>query len=403
MLKKLTFIPIFMSFILYLALPAYAGQAYSGIVIDADTGHVLYEHKISQRKYPASLTKMMTLYLIFEALENKSITLDTKWVVSKNATKMPPSKLGVGRGTKITVRDVIHALIIKSANDIAVVAAEELSGSVSQFAKRMNLKAKQLGLKKTYFVNPHGLPDKRQVTTAKDMALLARALYAHFPKYYPYFSKRSFKFSGRTYYTHNRLVGKHGIDGLKTGYTNAAGFNLASSSIKDGRRLIGIVMGGRTAKSRNNQMVKNFKRAYAGLEKNNLPGLKKPPIVFTEKIVLPPDYDKKPLKKFAIKRLQHENQIVAKLWSIQIGSFRDVGEAEKALQEWHKMIAEYSDGNDAIILESQMGHLTLYRSRLTGFSERIDAEEACQQYGKSWPFGCILIEPYQKNLTIVEN
>lgn len=399
MLKRLFYTGLFIVLFAQFSV-AEAKQSYSGIVIDADTGHVLYAENMNQRKYPASLTKMMTVYLIFEALEQKQITMNTEWVVSKKAAKAPPSKLGLRTKQKIKVSEAINALIIKSANDVAVVAAENMSGSVAKFARKMNKKAKQLGMKKTYFVNPHGLPSSKQVTTAKDMALLGRALYAHYPNYFHLFNKRVFKFAGKKFYTHNRLVGKYGIDGLKTGFTNSAGYNLASSALRNGRRVIGIVMGGRTSKTRNRQMVKNIDRAYKALKKSKF--VSKSPIVFAEKVVLPPQMRANEPEKVGIKIVQNDEDLLQRFWSIQIGAYRKPTEAENALEKISEQI-EANDNNprEAIIVESQLGHIKLYRSRFTGFTRREHAENACEKL-EGWKRGCVVIEPYQKVLRLVE-
>ncbi|KGF68721.1 D-alanyl-D-alanine carboxypeptidase [Hoeflea sp. BAL378] len=235
--------------------PAAANPKYSGIVIDAKTGKTLYANDADAPRYPASLTKMMTLYLTFEALERGKIRLDTRIKFSANAAKEPPTKLGVGVGKSITVEQVIYALVTKSANDASTAIAEHLGGSESKFASMMTAKARALGMSKTTFRNAHGLPNSGQVTTARDMAKLGIALREHFPRQYKYFSTRSFKFGGSNMANHNRLLGVvRGVDGIKTGYTRASGFNLVSSVVDRDRSIVAVVMGGRTGASRNAQM-----------------------------------------------------------------------------------------------------------------------------------------------------
>ena len=251
-----TFIMIFAAMAI-VAAPAQAKQDYAGIVMDAKTGKVLYSHQSTAKRYPASLTKMMTLYLLFEALDNGQATMKTRIRFSKHAASMQPSKLGVKAGSSISVQQAIYALAIKSANDAAAAVGEHLGGSESRFGEMMTAKARSLGMKNTVFKNASGLPDSRQYTTARDMALLGIALREHYPQYYKYFSTRSFKFGKHQYSNHNRLLGQiRGYDGIKTGYTRASGFNLVSSVEDNGRSIVAVVMGGRTGKSRNAQMAK---------------------------------------------------------------------------------------------------------------------------------------------------
>jgi D-alanyl-D-alanine carboxypeptidase len=229
----------------------------AAIVVDAKTGKVLYESNADAKAYPASLTKMMTLYLVFEALESRRITLDTRITMSKNAAAQPPSKLGLKPGQTITVKDAILALVTRSANDIATALAEHLGGSESQFAVKMTARARSLGMRNTTFKNPHGLPNNGQVTTARDMSLLGRALQDRFPTYFAYFKTTSFTYGGAKIGNHNRLLGRvAGVDGIKTGYTKASGFNLVTSVNRDNRRLVAVVLGGSSGASRDARMQK---------------------------------------------------------------------------------------------------------------------------------------------------
>lgn len=228
-----------------------ANPRYAGIVIDADSQEVLYAENADRLRYPASLTKMMTLYLVFEALEEGRLSLTQPLPVSSYAASKPASKLYVKAGSTIPVETAIEALVIKSANDVAVVVAEALGGSEAHFGRMMTDKARELGMPDTVFRNPNGLPDASQVTTARDMAVLARHLMRDFPQYYPYFSRTSFSWRGKTITGHNRLLKSYpGADGLKTGFIRASGFNVATSAVRDGRRLLTVVMGGFTAASR---------------------------------------------------------------------------------------------------------------------------------------------------------
>jgi D-alanyl-D-alanine carboxypeptidase len=233
-------------------------------VIDAGTGDVLHAVNASTRNYPASLTKMMPLYLAFEALHNGQFEAKRQLKVSSRAARMPASRLGLKRGQTISFEEAILALVTKSANDAAVVIAEALAGSEGSFARRMTQKAAALGMTRTRFRNASGLHDRRQLSTARDMATLARALVADFPQYYKYFSAKNFRYKGRTYRNHNRLLKSYsGTDGLKTGYTRASGYNLAASTVRNGRRLIAVVFGGKTARARDRHMAKLLDKGFA--------------------------------------------------------------------------------------------------------------------------------------------
>ncbi|MGL4091095.1 D-alanyl-D-alanine carboxypeptidase [Agrobacterium cavarae] len=236
---------------------AKADPKYAGIVIDAKTGKVLYGEDPDGLRYPASLTKMMTLYLTFEALSAGRITLDSKVPVSANAAKEPPSKLGVRAGGSVTVEQAILALVTRSANDMATALGEHLGGSEERFARMMTAKARALGMTRTTYRNANGLPNTAQMTTARDQARLGVALRQHFPQYYGYFNTRTFTFGKQVIGNHNRLVGTvRGVDGIKTGYTRAAGSNLATSAQLDGRSIVAVVLGGRSSAARDATMRK---------------------------------------------------------------------------------------------------------------------------------------------------
>ena len=227
----------------------------AAIVVDAKTGKVLYASQADAHRYPASLTKMMTLYLTFEALSAGKITLDTPVPVSRHAAAQEPSKLYLKPGQDFTVRQAILGIVTLSANDAATALGELLGGSEENFARLMTHKARQLGMTRTTYRNANGLPNKNQVVTARDMATLGIALREHFPQYYHFFSTRSFVFRGRTIGNHDHLLGSvQGVDGIKTGYTYASGFNLVTSIKRDGRSVVAVVMGGSSWRSRDNEM-----------------------------------------------------------------------------------------------------------------------------------------------------
>lgn len=236
--------------------PVQANSKYAAIVIDANTGKTLFSSSADEARYPASLTKMMTLYLTFEALKSGKIDKTTKVKFSKNAANEPPTKLGVKAGGSVTVETAIYSLVTKSANDAATALAELLGGSEANFARMMTTKARQLGMTGTIFRNANGLPNPAQHSTARDMATLGLALRENYPQYYAYFSTRSFQYGKQRLANHNRLLGRiKGVDGIKTGYTRASGFNLVSSVSDGNRRIVAVVMGGQSAKSRDNHMA----------------------------------------------------------------------------------------------------------------------------------------------------
>jgi len=230
---------------------------YAAIVIDANSGDVLHAAAADSQRHPASLTKIMTLYLLFERIESGKLKLSTPLDVSEDASDQAPSKLGLRQGQSITVEDAIKALVTKSANDVAVVVAEAIAGSEDEFAKLMTRKARALGMTRTVYKNASGLPDDDQVTTARDQALLALAIQDRFPRYYRYFSTPRFVYRGHSMRNHNRLLGSvEGVDGIKTGYTRASGFNLVTSVRRGKRQIIAVVFGGRSGAQRDARMRK---------------------------------------------------------------------------------------------------------------------------------------------------
>lgn len=246
--------------------PALLIGAPSVIVKDMASGNVLISEDPDARHYPASLTKVMTLYLLFDALEAGKVTLDQKFAVSKEAAMQPPTKVGLRPGSSLTVEECIGALIVRSANDAAVVVAEGLAGSESAFAERMTAKAKQLGMHQTVFRNASGLPDDEQFTTANDLMILTDTLITRFPERYHYFGLTSFKAAGHFLTTHNVFLGIYkGADGLKTGYTRDAGYNLIASVERQGHRLVGIELGAESRPSRDARMVRLMDHAFGEL------------------------------------------------------------------------------------------------------------------------------------------
>ncbi|WP_412058559.1 D-alanyl-D-alanine carboxypeptidase [Bartonella sp. DGB2] len=257
---------LFLSISLYGTIPAQAvlkkapsmayTEKYAAIIIDANNGKTLFQANASAKRYPASLTKMMTLYLLFESIQSGRVSPNTPIPVSSNAAAHPPTKIGFKPNETIGAKNAALALIVKSANDVAVAIAEYLGGSETNFARLMNKKARQLGMLNTHFANASGLPDPQNYSTARDMAILSLALRNHFPRYYKLFSASQFQFRGQTINGHNKLVKTMaGVDGIKTGYTNMSGSNLASSIRIDRKSLVAVVMGARSAALRDAHMA----------------------------------------------------------------------------------------------------------------------------------------------------
>lgn len=242
-------------FLIYLLTPAYLEAKRAAIIIDYETNQTLFEVNADTLNYPASLVKMMTLYMTFEALEEGVLQWDQKLKVSETAASRSPSKLYLETGSYITVKDAVMALIIKSANDVATVISESLAETERKFAKKMTAKARELGMQNTTFKNASGLPNRAQLTTARDTAILSRSLIRDYPKYYKLFKEEKFVWKDKTYKNHNKLLKSYpGADGIKTGYIRASGFQLAFSAVRNNRRLIGVYFGGDTAKHRNNTL-----------------------------------------------------------------------------------------------------------------------------------------------------
>lgn len=374
--------------------PAFA--RYAAIVLDADSGRVLHARNADTRNYPASLTKMMTLYLVFDALESGRLKLDQRLPVSRRAAGMAPSKLGVKRGETITVETAILALVTKSANDAAVVVAEALGGTEAQFARIMTKKARQIGMRRTSFRNASGLPNRRQLSTARDMAILARRLLQDFPGQYRYFSRESYVFRGKQYKNHNTLLQSYpGTDGIKTGYIRASGFNLAASVRRDGRRLIGVVFGGRTARTRDRHMRNLLDRSFVALRTEASkhiaatpprPAQVKPapPAPTPVKSAARPAPDRKPaLPRPAPRKPPVVSALYQKPqeWAIQVGAYGNIEPARRALRKAIARIPNLSKDARISISPYKAGETLMYRARLIGLSDSA-AKTACRRLEK---------------------
>lgn len=241
-----------------------SARGFSALCVDAHTGEVLFSQAADAQRHPASLTKVMTLYVLFEEINAGRMTMATRLKVSRHAAARPPSRLGLKAGDTIAVEDAVKALVTRSANDVAATIGENISGSEAAFAERMTRTARSIGMTRTTFRNASGLPNPAQVTTARDMATLGLRIQRDFPQYYPYFSIRSFTYKGRMVRTHNRLLGRFkGADGIKTGYIHASGFNLTTSAARGGRRMVGVVMGANSSGARNQYMMKMLDKHFA--------------------------------------------------------------------------------------------------------------------------------------------
>jgi len=246
----------------------YNQPRYAAIVVDATSGEVLYARRADQPRYPASITKVMTAYLVFEALATGRLSADDLVPISRHAANQPPSKLGLRPGDALTVDQALRVISTKSANDIAVALAEKVGGTEARFAALMTLRAQEIGMTGTRFVNASGLPDTRQISTARDIAILSRAVMRDYPQYYSYFGQKSTSFRGQTISSHNRLLLRMpGFDGLKTGFTNASGYNLAASAVRDGRRLITVVLGGNSTAARDDNVEELLNAGFDVLSK----------------------------------------------------------------------------------------------------------------------------------------
>ena len=348
--KLISFLPVF-----WMICVSSAHAKYASFIINENTKRIYHNANADTRNYPASLTKIMTLYLVFDALKSKKISMNSKFKVSKRATRQPPSKLNLSAGSNITVKNAILALVTKSANDVATVIAENLGKSERNFAKLMTRKAKKLGMTRTTFRNASGLPNRGQLSTARDMATLGIAIRKNHPKFFKLFKTKSFIYKGVKYTNHNNLLGSYsGTDGIKTGYTNASGFNLVASVERNGQRIIGVVFGGKKARSRDKHMVtllnKYFKTSLSKplvriAKPSELPKIR-PKIVMAEKNI----------KNFKIPPKITNNIIpnnVEEDWFIQIGAFKNRLNAHKAARNARSIVPE------------QLGNLPASLSKIT--------------------------------------
>lgn len=426
---------------------AAARPAFSSVVVDARNGTIIRGENIDALRHPASLTKMMTLYLLFQDLKSGRITLATKLRVSGRSASMAPSKLGLRAGSTISVQEAIYALVIKSANDAAATVGENLGGSESAFAARMTRTARSMGMAHTTFRNASGLPNPAQLTTARDMATLGLRLMRDFPQYYPYFRASQFNFRGRVIRTHNPLVGRfNGTDGIKTGYIAAAGFNLVTSTKRGDKRVVGVVLGSRSTAARSAYMMAMITRAFpackdgttvaavAGSSKGAVNPIFLASTASTSATVADPEVmalavdnvslaaaaadassepivleaEMIPKKKAVIEgdTVQGKNQgkkvganqadaiAVASLsenWTVQISDFRKKGEADQVIKTLKKASAANMHGKQAFAVASRKGRKTVYQVVIKGYSLK-DAKSSCARVAATG-MACAVIRP----------
>jgi D-alanyl-D-alanine carboxypeptidase len=395
------------------------GSRDSYLILDAMSGRELLSDQADEPRYPASLTKLMTLYITFTALDSGRLSLGDALPVSLGALNAPPTKMGMVPGGTVIVRDAIMGLVTRSANDAAIALAETLGGSEENFAQQMTAKARQLGMNSTVFRNASGLPNSEQVTTARDMARLAAALLRDFPHYYPVFSVQSYPYRGHSLENHNRMLASYaGADGLKTGYTNASGFNLVMSALRDNHRLIGVVMGGNSAFQRDRLMADLMDRGFAAAQSMSLatwtmprapssaryafsgflPGgaMTETPrvaqVARVEPATVPPAAPAPPqtlrvataaalVPPAAAAAVPAATPAAPGLgsWVIQVGSFSDSNAALTALERATAVLPEATRAHGAVTVdEVQMAQKTLHRARLINLSQE-EAVNGCKR------------------------
>lgn len=379
---------------------AVANASVSSIMIDAANGEVMYEMNADERRYPASLTKLMTLYITFNALENNHIKLTDKLKVSRTAAGRSPSKLGVRAGETITVKDAIMAVIVKSANDCATVLAEHFAPTEADFAVLMTNTAHKLGMNHTTFKNASGLPNKQQKTSARDMAILAMAVYHHFPQYYKWFSAKSFQYKGRTIGGHNYILKTFaGADGMKTGYTAASGYNIITSAKRSGKRVIAVTMGHNSVGERDKKVSKMMDRGLVHMQKGDVDvatltnEINGKGVIKAKTARIAAVQKKTPAKtqnvrlakaqnKTAVKTTQIASAVSNGRYAVQVGSFSDYQRARNyALTVKNKLAKKYAV-HDIKVEKVQAASKTVYRSKVIGLA-RNDANTICRNMKRS--------------------
>jgi D-alanyl-D-alanine carboxypeptidase len=404
MMKARVFLPLIIVLLAVVFTPQPSFARYASIIVNETTGEVLYSRSADKPLYPASLTKVMTLYLVFEALEEGRITMTTGMKVSNTAAGRSPSKLGLRAGSTLTVKDAILSLVTKSANDAATVIAEHLAKTERNFAKKMTRKARALGMRRTTFRNASGLPNAQQRSTARDMARLAVAIRKDFPQYFHFFKTVKFSYRGKSYKNHNKLLTQfQGTDGIKTGYIKASGFNLIATAERNGTRLVGVVFGGRTGHSRNKHMIfllnKQFKK---------LPSITPAVVRKTKhKTIKPPPKKPQVIKVLAAKSTSAgrkpdistdlptlDDPIAERApdpssWGIQVGSFVRRTNAHLAARNARQVASHILSDRTAKLRPVIYGTVTFWQVQFHGFDED-RAREICVELLQSG-MACIAV------------
>jgi D-alanyl-D-alanine carboxypeptidase len=364
---------------------AQVGSArYSSIVIDAATGEVLEAASPDALRHPASLAKMMTLYMAFEALRDRRISLDTVVPVSDHAASMEPTKLGLMPGTRLTVDQAILGLVTKSANDAASALAELLGGSEDRFAQMMTVRARALGMSRTTFINASGLPAADQWTTARDLATLARHLISDFPGFYRYFSTPSFVWRRRVIVNHDQMLKSYpGADGLKTGYTDASGHNLVTSAVHGGVRLIGVVVGAGSNSERDLHMAALLDQGFTEMDVPTEHGA--PPSGARIAGIISTAHAATVEGAKPVVAKPHLNPNLS--WGIQVGSYRSPKAARQAAAAGRRA----ADGGETHIETASVGRKEVWRAQVVGLSAS-DAQDACSALARRHT-PCIILRP----------
>ena len=359
-------------------------ERYSSIIVDAATGDVLEAANPDAPRHPASLAKLMTLYMVFEALRDRRISQDELVPVSAHAASMEPSKLGLTPASRITVEQAILGLVTKSANDAASALGELLGGSEDRFAAMMTLRARALGMAHTTFTNASGLPDPDEWSTARDLATLARRLIQDFPGFYHYFSTHSFMFAGRTVFNHDRMLEAYpGADGMKTGYTEASGHNLVTSALRSGVRLIGVVLGASSNPERDAHMAAlldaGFERLDVPVERRTTVASRLPGLVATAHAA-------------TLAEVSPRGRIATTAWGIQVGSFP----TEQAAREAAARARKTAEGGEARVEQTTLhGHPT-WRAQVIGLTAA-EAQSTCSALTRRRA-ACFVLRPEQRQL-----
>ncbi len=407
MLKKVALVLLFLCGVL---VAENADASTSSIMVNADNGKVMYESNADSLRYPASLTKLMTLYITFNALENGHLKLSDKLKVSNVAAGRSPSKLGVRAGETITVDTAIKAVIVKSANDCATVLAEHFSKSEAEFAVLMTKTAKKLGMNHTVFKNASGLPNSQQKTTARDMSKLAMAVYHHFPQYYKWFSMKSFKYKGQTITGHNHLLDTFsGADGMKTGYTAASGYNIITSAKRNGKRVIAVTMGHKYLNERDKKAAVMMDKGLLHLKKSNeVDVVELTRVIDGRTTEVKYAANDKINTKVNNARVNNVREVAntAKLekvnvaggkYALQVGAFSDYKRAKNyALSIKNSLAKKYAVYN-INVEKVQTGSGTMYRSKVVGMAKNT-ANQICSNMKRQKKNCLVVVDNNSMNL-----